>query len=599
MASKSIVNKTQTVVFVLVVLGFVAVANYLLDKWFVRLDLTESKEYSISAPTKRMLKGLDDIINIKVYFSENLPPQMQPLEAGVRDMLIEFRAYAGKNLRISWEDTQSDEAKRKVRALGIPEVQLQSFEKDKAQAVNCFMGIAVLYEDKKEVLPLVQNLENLEYDLAQAVMKVHRDEMPKVGVLKTDTLPYLPPNIQRQMNITDKTEEKYKPIFQQLEQNYEVVTVDISDGSPVDSTIRTLIVPGGDDKSFTTRDLFEIDQYFMKGGNLIVLADAVRVSCQYGPTGSPQSPRILDLLEHYGVAVEKSMVLDASCGQVQIPQKVGIFQMNVATNYPYFVRIGQGGFNEENPAVSGLGEVIMPWVSPLKILVDKEDSTGAVDTSAAVTAQVMALSSPNSWIQTGNFNLNPRQEWGQIVKQKEEEFQRSTLMAYLNGSFASYFAGKEVPPVKEEADSSDTLGQIELKPEDTDREIVDGNTAAHLVVAGDSDFLSSQNAAPGNIAWLLNVVDWLTLDENLIAIRSRTLVDRTIDSDRLGEGASGKNMIRLVNILAMPVLVIAIGLFIFFKRREKTGGAPAPRRQPATPAGTAPKNEQSEEEKRA
>jgi gliding-associated putative ABC transporter substrate-binding component GldG len=591
MASKSFVNKSQSLLFVLVILGFIAVGNYVLNKWFVRLDLTESKQYSISAATKGMLENLDDIINIKVYFSDNLPSQMQPLQAGVRDMLTEFDAYAGKNLRISWEDTESEEAKSKIRGLGIPEVQLQSFEKDKAQAVNAFMGIAVLFEDKKEVLPLVQNLENLEYDLAQAVMKVSRSSTPKVGVLKTDTLPYLPPNIQQQMNISDKTEEKYKPIFQRLEQNYEVVTVDIADGSPIDSTIRTLIVPGGDDKSFTKRDLFEIDQYFMKGGNLIVLADAVKVSFQYGVNGSPQNPRILDLLEHYGVRVEKSMVLDASCGQVQIPQRVGMFQMNVAVNYPYFVRIGQGGFNAENPAVSGLGEVIMPWVSPITILVDKQDSTGTVDSSAAVTAQVLAQSSPSSWAQSGQFNLNPQQEWGTIVKTTAEQHERSTLMAYLNGDFTSYFADATAPPpVKEQADSDDTLGQIALQPEKSDRDIVTGNTGRHLIVTGDSDFLSAQNAAPGNIAWLLNVVDWLTLDENLIEIRSRTLVDRTIDSDRLGESSSAKNMVRLANILIMPALVIIIGLVIFFWRRETTGAAPAPQRQAAK---TTPTNEEN------
>jgi ABC-type uncharacterized transport system involved in gliding motility auxiliary subunit len=164
-------------------------------------------------------------------------------------------------------------------------------------------------------------------------------------------------------------------------------------------------------------------------------------------------------------------------------------------------------------------------------------------------------------------------------------------MAYLNGDFTSYFADATAPPpVKEQADSDDTLGQIALQPEKSDRDIVTGNTGRHLIVTGDSDFLSAQNAAPGNIAWLLNVVDWLTLDENLIEIRSRTLVDRTIDSDRLGESSSAKNMVRLANILIMPALVIIIGLVIFFWRRETTGAAPAPQRQAAK---TTPTNEEN------
>ena len=83
-------------------------------------------------------------------------------------------------------------------------------------------------------------------------------------------------------------------------------------------------------------------------------------------------------------------------------------------------------------------------------------------------------------------------------------------------------------------------------------------------------------AAPGNVAWLLNVVDWLTLDENLIAIRSRSLVDRTIKNERLGTDKSYAATIRFLNILIMPVLVIILGLIIFFKRREVVAASPTP-----------------------
>ena len=58
MAGKYSGYKTQSVIFVLIILGFVAVANYLGTKKFARVDLTESKQYSISPATKNMLRGL-------------------------------------------------------------------------------------------------------------------------------------------------------------------------------------------------------------------------------------------------------------------------------------------------------------------------------------------------------------------------------------------------------------------------------------------------------------------------------------------------------------------------------------------------------------
>jgi ABC-type uncharacterized transport system involved in gliding motility auxiliary subunit len=562
---------TQSVLFIVIILGFVAVINYLGTKAFVRVDLTETKEYSISQASKTMLKTLDDLVNIKVYFSKNLPPNMKNLESGIRDLLTEFKAYAGANLRITWEDpTESEEVKKQVRSMGIPEVQVQSFAKEKVEAVVAYMGVAVLYADKKEVLPVVQDLRNFEYDLAQAIMKVFRTATPKVGVLKTDTMPYIPPRMMAQMNMSDQTEEKYKPIFENLRETYDVSTVDISEGQKIDSTIRTLIVPGGDEASFTERDLFEIDQFFMGGGNLIVLVDAINLSFQYGVTASRVEPKILKLMEHYG--------------QVQIPQNFGRFTMNVALNYPFFVRVGESGFHKDNPAVSGLSDLILPWVSPLSLLVDDADSNAQGDSSTPVTATVLVHSSPKSWLDEGpGFNLNPQQDWGSKIKENQDKLRPYNLVVYLHGNFESYFKGRSVPPVKEladTADSADALNQIKLSEADKDRTIVPGNTNRHLVVAGDSDFLSAQNAAQSNIAFLLNLVDWLTLDENLIGIRSRALADRTIQDDRLAKGSAWPNIIRWTNILAMPLILIVIGLVLFFRRRETVEAKPAAAQTP-------------------
>jgi|WetSurMetagenome_2_1015567.scaffolds.fasta_scaffold00051_27 ABC-2 type transport system permease protein len=574
MEKNKIRNGTQLVIYALVILGFICVANYLSTKFFVRADLTEKKMYSVSKATKNVLRKLDDIVNVKVYFSQNLPVNLKTLQSDVRDMLSEYKAYAGRNLRITYEDpSKNEEEKRKIIQMGIPEIQMQTFEKDKAQVVNGFMGIAVLYGDKKEVMPVVQNLTNLEYDLTQAIQKVSRKENPKIGVLKTDSLPVIPPQYRGQMPANpDEVHEKYKPIFENLEKNYSVETVDCADGKPIASDIRTLVIPGG--TSFTNRTLFEIDQYFMKGGNLIVLADAIRVNFQYGAFAMPQDPGILKLLEHYGARVEHSLVCDAACGQVQIPQKVGPFQMNVAMNYPYFVRIIREDLNKNNPAVSTLNEMILPWVSPITLLVPEKTAANAKD-SGAVAGTVLITSSPKSWVAAGSFDLNPQQKW----TAPSQGFKASNLAVHLSGNFTSYFAGKPVPPVREPDVSAakDSMSKIALLSDTTakNRQVVAENKGGHLVVVGESTFLSGQFAMQGNVAFLLNMVDWLSTSNNLISIRTRTMVDRTISKDNLKEGSTKSNAIRYINIFLMPAIVIIVGLLIFFGRREKVS-APAP-----------------------
>ena len=572
MENKKIKNSSQLVIYALVILGFICVVNYLSTRVFVRADLTEKKMYSVSKATKNVLRKLDDIVSVKVYFSKNLPVNVRTLESDVHDMLSEYKAYAGKNLQITYEDpTKTEEEKHKVTQMGIPELQMQTYEKDKSQVVNCFMGIAVLYGAKKEVMPVVQNLTNLEYDLTQAIQKVSRKESPKIGVLKTDSLPVIPPQYAQQMPANpEEVHEKYKPVFESLEKNYNVETINVSDGKPIDADIKTLIIPGG--TSFSNRTLFEIDQYFMKGGNLVVFADAIKVNFQYGAFAAPQDPGILKLLEHYGARVEHYLVCDAACGQVQIPQKVGPFQMNVAMSYPYFVRIIRDDLNQNNPAVSTLSEMVLPWVSPVTLLVPEKGAKNVKDTGA-VTGTVLIKSSPKSWVVGGGFDLNPQQKW----TTPSQGFKQSDLAVYLNGNFKSYFAGKPVPPVKEPdlSAAKDSLQKIALLTDATakNRTIVNENKGRHLVVVGESQFLTGQFAMQGNVTFLLNVVDWLSTDDNLISIRTRTMVDRTLSKDNLKEGSSLSNLIRYINIFLMPAIVIVIGLLIFFRRREKVSAS--------------------------
>jgi gliding-associated putative ABC transporter substrate-binding component GldG len=568
MESKKINNQSQLIVYILIVLGFIGVFNYLSTLMFKRVDMTEKKVYSVSAATKKTLKKLDDIVTVRVCFSKNLPPHLKTLVSDVRDMLSEFKAYSGKNLNIAYEDpTVSEEKKRKIIELGVPEIQMQTYEKDKAQVINGFMGIVVQYADKKEVMPVVQNLTNLEYDLTQAIIKVSRKTTPKVGVLKTDTTFTLPPQY-RQKDSPEDFKTKYKPIFSTLEKNYTVDMPEIRHADPISQDIRTLIIPGG--SQFTNRDLFEIDQYFMKGGNLVVLADPITVSFSYGAMARPQDPAILRLLEHYGARVEHDLVLDASCGQVQIPQQVGPFQMNVAVNYPYFVKITPEGLNKNIPAVASVAEMVLPWTSSISLLVPNRDSlakiSGKTASDSTVKASALMKSSKKAWTVAGNFDLNPQQKWGAPA----EGFKQSCIMAYLSGNFKSFFAGKSVPPLHEGDTSTASLTA------DKNREIVQGNHNRNLVVVGNSNFLTSQfGGVPGNSVWMENIVDWLSSDDNLITIRTRTMVDRSIRKDELKEGGSTATIVRFINILLMPLIVIIAGLFIFFKRREIVSAAPA------------------------
>jgi hypothetical protein len=74
-----------------------------------------------------------------------------------------------------------------------------------------------------------------------------------------------------------------------------------------------------------------------------------------------------------------------------------------------------------------------------------------------------------------------------------------------------------------------------------------------------------------NVTFLYNLVDWVSLDDNLISVRSRTLKDRTVDPNTLAPGSAKPGIIRAINILLMPLAVIITGVIISLRRREKIG----------------------------
>jgi gliding-associated putative ABC transporter substrate-binding component GldG len=573
MKTQKIKSKVEIAVVACAVIVAVAVFNYVSGKFFYRLDLTENRQYTVSGATKRILKGLDDIVTVKVFFSKDLPPEKQLTVNMTRDLLNEYKSIAGGNLRVTWEDPADNEDTRRMAAsLGVPEIQLQIFKRDKAEIMRGFMGIGITYADNKEAIPVVENLDNLEYDLTQAIRRVKRSAVPKIGVLKSQSADFVPPEIGARMNMGDeRTEKRFAPIFESLKRDYEVITVDLSEGKPIDKDIRTLIIPGGD--RYTDRTLFEIDQYFMNGGNLIALVNAVNVSFQYGVQGTVQETKLLDLLEYYGVRIERNLIMDASCGyvQVQVPRSMGPFTVNVLEQfrYPYFVRITKNGFADDNPMVSSQSELTLVWASSLTLAPD----TSARHKTKAVT---LVSSSEQSWEVKGNFDLSPKADSDYMFPAKEA-MRRHAMAMYLSGAFTSYFDGKPVPSVKEksEDEEGDAISKINLASDDKNRAVTPSNKSGNLVVVGDANFINAQNAAPPNVTFLLNLVDWFSLEDNLISVRSRTLKDKTIDPNTLEAGSAKPGIIRAINLLLMPIIVIIAGVIISLRRREKLGPAAA------------------------
>ena len=532
MASKKLKYGSNSLVAIVIVVGILVLSNYLSNVFFFRIDLTEGREFTVSQSTKEVLRNLDDLISIKVYFSEKLPARLLSLERQVKDMLDDFESLADGKLSIEFIDPASDPSiEASMRILGIPQIQLNISRRDKLEVINSFLGIGIFFADKKEVIPFVQNTSNLEYDLTSAIIKVTSDQIKTLGLFTGSG--------------REDVADDYRFIQQLLTETYRVFKIDFSRGGSVPDGVETLIIIKP--RNLKEREKYEIDQFLMRGGKIVFLID--RVDLYQGVIEPIRvNSNLEDMLESYGVKLKQDLVVD----EIHSNATFGNERVSFSLPYPLWPRVTDENFDRDNPAVSMLKSLVLPWASSLEI----------VDVGEDVQAVQLATTSPAAWTQVGAYDLNPNQEFvnpsgaGKVLP----------LAVALTGEFNSFYAGKEIPPLEEEGSESQQGAAATSAQEE--RETIERSPLSQIVVVGDADFASDNflKQFVSNGYFFQNIIDWLTVGDSLIGIRSRAVSERPLL--RLSDAA--KAYIRIANIAAVPVLVVLFGLVRYYlKRRSK------------------------------
>ena len=537
MAIKKLIYGTNTVVLALVIFGIVLAINFLSKRFFNRLDLTENKMYTISKSTKKKLKELDDVVRIEAYFSKS-PVQVSRIRGEVKDMLDEYNAFGSSNLKIDFLPIGDDEDfKQKLRFMGIPEVQVNVREKDKIEVANVYMGIAILYEDKKEIIPVVQNTSSLEYDLTSAIIKLTNTE--------TSTIGFLAGHDEFDINAQNNAQ-----LRQELAKQYEIQTVEIKDGKPIDEKISTLVV-AGPKSTIGEREKYEIDQFIMRGGKAIFLIDSINM-----PPGTiqanPLSTGLNDLLTHHGVKLGNNLVADyASHDNLTYSQ--GGF-MTVTRPYPYFPKVlkefkfltgeTSAGLAVDHMITGRLDSLTLPWTSSLEIVSNEQ-----------IKANILAQTSKGSSTVQSPYDLNPGSQRFRPPSSSQKSF---PVAAILSGEFKSFYNGKDIPPIAGNEDEAAGEGAEKSSPE-----IIIEGQPTKIVVVGTSQILNQ--VSPAGMAFFQNTLDYLALGGELIGIRSQKLSDRSFQTD---PGNTTRFFIKLICIGLVPTLVAIIGAMRFLLKRR-------------------------------
>nr|WP_320193837.1 Gldg family protein [uncultured Desulfobacter sp.] len=158
---------------------------------FFRFDLTANRIYFLSDASKQAVSTLSEPLNIKVFFSKNLPAPHNNTERYLRDLLTEYAAQAGRYFNftfynVSQETDMGDQANQNremARDYGISPVQIRVMENDELKFKNAYMGLVILHGDLIEKIPAITSTDGLEYQLTGAIRKLNN----KVSALLRQT----------------------------------------------------------------------------------------------------------------------------------------------------------------------------------------------------------------------------------------------------------------------------------------------------------------------------------------------------------------------------------------------------------------------------
>ena len=514
------------VTFILLLLGILILVNLISVNMFFRLDLTEGRIYTLAQASRTAVTELPDRLTVKAYFSKDLPAPYSSNARYLKDQLEEYRAHSNGNFHFEFVDpAEESELESEAQSFKIAPVQVQVLESDKMELRKVYMGLAFLYGDKRETIPLVQTTVGLEYDITSTIKKITSEKIPKVGFLTghNETDPF--------QIMTALTSE--------LQKNYEVSSVDLTGGNTVPDDLDALLVirPASE---FSDWDLFAIDQYIMKGGRIGWLVNKVEADLQQAQAKKLDELNIDEFTANYGFRFSSDLVYDQKCGMINIQQQQGFFTIRNAIPYPFFPVIRN--FNHDNAMVKNLEELPLYFPSSIDL------SISANDSGLSYESLPLAWTSNKSNKQFNRWEINPTAQGFNRMTFPDSAI---TVAATVIGSFESYFKDKPVPSVEGGEPFMDE--PVYTSPSTRIVAIGDGNFVADT-------YLSSRTSAD----FFLNMVDWLAQDESLIHIRTREITSRPLAD--MSEAA--RRMVKYVNIFLPGLLVIIAGVIRWQMRKK-------------------------------
>jgi ABC-type uncharacterized transport system involved in gliding motility auxiliary subunit len=329
-------------------IGLAAIAfagiNIFANNFFIdsRLDLTQSRQYTLSDGTRAIIAKLPEPVTLRFYFSRGNAgdyPATAAYAKRVRDLLGHYAAISrGKIILEDVDPAPFTPEEDRATEAGLRPIPLANGQS------SIYFGLeGVNTVDDRNTIPFFapEREPYLEYDLTSLLFQLSHPGKAKIAVLSSLPLAKSPASGQP------------LGIYADLQRSYDVrpLAEDFRE-IPKDTSLLLIAHP----QEITPSKLRAIEMYVLGGGRALIFLDPMSELVQQEQTpGAPPSSDLRILLQNWGVEFNpRELVLDRGNAQrIRNPAD----PQRAAMPYPLWQHLTAESFSKSDPVTASLNGV--------------------------------------------------------------------------------------------------------------------------------------------------------------------------------------------------------------------------------------------------
>lgn len=507
-------------------------------------DLTQDKLFTISDGTREILKGIDEPIEARLYFSRNLAdasPDVARYFDRVRELFERYRDLSGGKLQVTILDPKPfSDAEDKAVEAGLRGLRLNA-----EGEVGYFGLVATNATDNQQVIPFFDPSREsyLEYDVTKLIYSLANPKKRTVGLMTSLPLDGGKSPVRQQ-------EMPPWLMMGQIREFFDVKPIE-QDVKDIPAGIDVLIV--AQPTKLTSEAAYAIDQYALKGGKVLIFADPVSDSAymELLKDRGDGGKELAKLLAGWGVRYDASKVA-ADAKHARRVQFAGGPQSNgepMVTDFVAWLALDKTSVNPNDVLSAGIDQINVASAG----ILSKEDG-------ASVTfSPILETSSDAQVVDAKNvgFGADPVA----LLRKYVAGGRKLVLAARLSGDVKTAFpdgppkpkddAGDKNADAKKDAAGKQSDGKAQSDGDAAKKEAATAEHAGkeakelqvtagtiNAIVVADTDILADQfwvNTSLGqdvaiptanNASFVVGALENLSGSNALIALRGRGVKER-------------------------------------------------------------------------